>query len=208
MGFFKKKEEVPELPQLPDYPPVYEDSSKPSKSRKSLPELPKSDFGEGLSQEMVKSEINNTHTNQNVEQLPRNFKLNSPEYPGHSKEEGDLIPSLPKNKKQTPLTREIPMEMSPELPEIHRRSLELPSNAEIRPLTKDTDPIFVRIDKFQDAQKKFNEIKKAVKEIGETQKKIRDAKVKEDIEIDAWVQEIDKVKARLGEIDKDIFDKL
>lgn len=209
MGLFNKKQEIPELPPLPNLPPIYEEPGKPGKSRKELPELPKNNFGEDLNQEIVKSAVNNTNTDQNVEQLPRNFKLDSQKPLLHNLPEGDLIPAVPKNKNQPPMTREIPvMPEYNETSEMHRRALELPAEAVVRSLTKDIEPIFVRIDKFQDAQKKFNDIQKAIKEIGETQKKIKDAKVKEDVEIDMWSQEIEKVKARLGEVDRDIFDKL
>ena len=190
MGFFsKEKEKVPELPVLPN-PPVI--PQVPKKETKELPELPHTNFGENLNQKMVKSAINDSSMDENIEQLPKNFKL--------GEKEVDLIPVVP----QEPIISKE--EITPMIHE--KKTLELPADVEVKHLTEKSEPIFVRIDKFQQADKDFTEIKRMVKDIGETQKKIKDIKIKEDAEISGWSHEIEKVKARLEEIDSDIFGRL
>jgi septal ring factor EnvC (AmiA/AmiB activator) len=69
-------------------------------------------------------------------------------------------------------------------------------------------PIFVRIDRFNESKKEFEDIKKTVKEIETTLKKLKDNKSKEDTEIMNWTINLEEVKAKLAEIDSNIFNKL
>jgi len=74
--------------------------------------------------------------------------------------------------------------------------------------TKEIEPIFVRIDRFQSAQKSFDVIKSRLKEMESVLKKIKDVKSKEDKGIASWNEEVEKIKERLSEIDSDIFDQI
>jgi len=75
-------------------------------------------------------------------------------------------------------------------------------------IEKETETIFVRIDKFQKAQKDFEQIKKKVKEIESVLGKIRDVKSREDLEISSWGKDLEMIKSRLDEIDENIFNKI
>ena len=95
----------------------------------------------------------------------------------------------------------------PPVPKNHeRRTIEL--SPEIESRTKSAEPIFVRIDKFQVAQKNFEQIKDKVREVEVILRRVRDTKEREDKEISSWVGDLEKIKSRLAEIDLSIFSKL
>jgi hypothetical protein len=76
------------------------------------------------------------------------------------------------------------------------------------PATKQSEPIFVRIDKFQEAKKDFEEIKRKLKEIDSVLKRVKEIKAKEDAEIGGWSDELEKVKSRISEIDESFFNRM
>jgi hypothetical protein len=100
------------------------------------------------------------------------------------------FPSANENEKKT-------LEMAP------TQTMPLPAE-----IIKSTEPIFVRIDKFHEAKKDFEDIKKKLKEIDSVLKKVKDIKTKEDAEISGWSDEIEKAKARISGIDESFFSKL
>ena len=68
-----------------------------------------------------------------------------------------------------------------------------------------TGPVFVRVDKFEQAMKEFGMIKKKANEIESVLKRIIDAKAREENEMRAWMDELQEMKRKLGEIDDSIF---
>ncbi|GAI51278.1 unnamed protein product, partial [marine sediment metagenome] len=75
-------------------------------------------------------------------------------------------------------------------------------------LTKKSEPIFIRLDKFQTAIEIFEEIKTQVQEIDNLLKKTKEIKIKEEQELSDWEREIQIIKSRIDLIDKNIFNKL
>jgi len=71
-----------------------------------------------------------------------------------------------------------------------------------------TEPVFIRIDKYQEAFSKFQEIKKQVTEIEYLLSNTKDIKAREEAELQSWQQEIQAAKEKLDSIDKLIFKKL
>lgn len=237
MGLFKKKESVPEVPKAPQLPEFPEPpKSSENNSKKDLPELPSfpsNNSNENINQQMVKSAVDDTHDSSvdqevnKVEELPRDFHFDIPEkYKKEIKKE-QPIPEIPKHK--MPRLPEIPAE-SPEdkkqisapekkpisrntdntstvgmTPSIRKQDKETP---EKKSPQKINEPVFVRIDKFQKAQKHFEEIQKKVKEAESALSKIKDLKEKEEKEITEWSADLEKIKSRLSDIDTEIFTKL
>ena len=78
---------------------------------------------------------------------------------------------------------------------------------EISPTIK-TEPVFVRIDKYQQAVSQFQEIKKRLAEIDDFLRNIREIKTREETELQQWEQEIQDAKSKLNSIDRTIFNKL
>ncbi len=180
MGWFTKKEQVPELPPAPRLPDL------PQQSRISeLPTLPSTEFGKNLNQEMVKSAVGSHKDGEEDDfSLPQNHL-----------EEEQMIPSIPLTAHEVPKT------------EHRRRTIEI-SEEHKEPITKSIEPIFVKITDFQKAQKDFREIAKKVNQTEKILAKIKDTKTKEDEQIEKWIQEIEKTKTKLSEIDSEIFSKI
>lgn len=180
MGWFNKKEKVPEIPpasRIPDAP-----FSSESIERQDLPELPSFNnvnAGEQFNNAVIKSAVQDSSGEDevSVEELPQDFNF-----------------PVPVQEDSSPV----------------KKTLELAPKQEIfeKPMVKQNEPIFVRIDKFHDAKKDFEEIKKKMKDIDMILRKVKEVKTKEDAEISGWTDELEKVKARLSEIDENFFNKM
>jgi hypothetical protein len=180
MGWFNKKEKVPEIPpasRIPELPPLPETTEK----HQDLPELPSFNnvnAGEQFNNAIIKSAVQDSSEEKevSVEELPQNFNFPVPD-------EDDSATQV-------------------------KKTLELSSPPTDKPISRQNEPIFVRIDKFQDAKKDFEEIKRKMKDIETILRKVKEVKTKEDAEITGWTDELEKVKARLSEIDENFFNKM
>jgi len=223
MAWLKKKEKVPELPSastLPEIPVSASSSNDVSASTPTLPEVPKQSEAKGLpdlpsfpvnaqtntlNQEMVKSAVSDISSGENEETTGALEGL-------HVEEIGELpsIPSIavsaiPEPPKRTPKTND--MKPSMEIPETPK-AVEFTPSMDERAVARQSEPIFVRIDKFQAAQKDFEVIKDKIKEIETILRKIKDVKSKEEQELNSWSEDIGKLKSRLAEIDSNVFSQM
>ncbi len=206
MGLFKKKEEVPKiptsssLPSLPSLPPIGEQSVK--KDLPELPSFPANTKNENINQEMVKSAVSDIPS-PGAEEL----SMEAPEVfpPVEEPKKESVIPQAPMQNliPEPPMpTIQAPQEMKPKMVQSPSSSMH-PSQS-----LKSDEPIFVRIDKFQSAQKSFEEIKSKMTEVDTVLNKIKDVKLQEEKELKNWTEDIEKLKSRLAEIDNDIFNRL
>jgi len=196
MGLFSKNNKVPEIPSAPVLPQL------PNSEKKSLPELPSfpaNSINENFNQEMVKSAVADVPSHEEEEvhvDIPSGLHAAEAQK-GESlipqKSSGNSIPNLPSQH----YVDEMPM-----------RTFEMSLDTQSKPIQKSTEPIFVRIDKFQNAQKNFEGIKENVREIESVLSKIKGAKSKEEIELKGWSEDIEKIKLRLAEVDSDIFNQI
>ncbi len=198
MGFFNKKENIPEIPTAPALPelPKLQDDKK-----KELPELPSFSLNsdnENFNQQTAKSPMIN---NNSPEGKRADRNVQSDIHIFEEPEEESLIPPMPSRERAIP---EFPLQSS--IMNSPKRTFEINSMEEKN--TKEIEPIFVRIDKFQSAQKNFEQIKIKIKEIESVIGKINDIKSKEEVELRGWSEDIEKIKARLSEIDSSIFEQI
>jgi hypothetical protein len=203
MGWLKRKEKVPELPSapiLPELPKISEEKGLPE-----LPSFPVNAQTNNLNQEIVKSAVSDVSSGENEETTGALEGLHveeigeTPMLP--SIPVADLIPEPPKRATKT-------TEMRPSM-EFPAPTKSIDSNyTEDRAVMRQSEPIFVRIDKFQSAQKDFEVIKDKIKEIEIVIRKIKDVKSKEEQELNAWSDEIGKLKSRLAEIDSNVFSQM
>jgi len=186
MGLFSKKEKVPSIPTAPQLPRLPSPPSAEELRKKDLPELPS--FPQ-ISQQNMNNQT--PEDNEVVVDMPPSMQSQ-----GGIHNIESAIPSPPSS-------------LPPKPEEEQRRTLELsPQMPPAEKITKKVEPIFVRIDKFQDAQKDFKQIKEKVKEIESVLKKVKTIKEKEEAEINSWTEDLEKLKARLAEIDANIFNQL
>lgn len=204
MGLFKKKEAVPTIPTSPSLPPLPSIKEAPIKrDLPGLPSFPTSSKNENLNQEMVKSAVADAPS---LEASDDKFKAPEPIVVEKPKEESkpvmqSSIPEPPKS-----ITPSAPESVKPQAPVASPVPTHLPDAPTKGP--KPNEPIFVRIDKFQSAQKNFNEIKSKVIEMEEVINKIKEVKSQEEEELKGWTEDVEKLKVRLSEIDGDIFSQL
>lgn len=70
------------------------------------------------------------------------------------------------------------------------------------------EPVFVRIDKFEDALRIFNEARRKISQIERTLEDIKQVREKEEKELQSWQTEIKSMKDQIEKIDRDIFSKI
>jgi len=202
MGLFHKKDDIPKIPSAPTLPKLPEIKVE-EKTKRNLPELPSfpaNSRNENFNQEIVKSAITDMPSPGEEEvhvEVPTGL---------HVVEEPERKTTIPPRPSMEKSIQEPPAR--PIVKEISEDKNEITSLISKGPIIKEIEPIFVRIDKFQKAQEDFSQIKDKVKEIEGVLKKIKDVKLKEEVELKGWTEDIEKIKLRLGEVDADIFNQI
>lgn len=209
MGWFNKKEKeessLPSLPKLPELPklPGYREFPEISKnnldigivsSQKNLPDLeshiseihelpsfPTTNFGEKFSQNTIKNAI--TGQKEDEEEEADDFEKRFQMMP-------EPLEKAALERRIIPLNKEMPsIEHKPEL-------------------VKSTEPIFIRIDKFEESLKTFEKVKDKLNEIEKLLHETKEIKEKEETELNSWEQEIQKLKSHIEKVNEDIFSKI
>jgi hypothetical protein len=75
-------------------------------------------------------------------------------------------------------------------------------------MTRKAEPVFIRIDKFEESMKIFQDIRSQISEIERLIKDTKEIKSKEEQEIASWETEIQSVKNQVEKIDKEIFSRI
>lgn len=180
MGFFNKTEtKRAELPELPGMP--------------KLPELPP------LPNQEIKRDM----------PMPLVSQNNMQSYPEFQK-----TPTTPTNQVGLQAIKNSVID-SYEVHQVEpteKRTIELSDNPTYTPSqikrSISKEPLFIKIDRFQDAVEKFEEVKKKVKDIEESLGKIKDIKENEEEELKAWEEEIKLIKDKVANIDTTLFSKI
>lgn len=207
MAIFGKKEkerekpmasDMPKLPDLPKLPglstppsisqndsqtiefPTIDSVQKQKEQIHQLPSFPNNEMGDRFSQDTIKNAVKGRE-----EDLPPMKDL------GNYK-----IDEKPMETNSEPERRIIPTEKA-EMPIIERT-----------PRVQQEEPVFIRIDKFEDSLKLFDRVKNKLSDIETLLEQTKDLKNKEKVELDAWEEEIQKLKSQIEKIDGDIFSQL
>ena len=104
----------------------------------------------------------------------------------------DRVEKRMMQKPQKILTQEIPLETT-------QRNLQT---------SRTLEPVFVRIDKFEESLEIFDKTKDKVSEIEKLLNDMRMINEKEERELQNWEREIQIIKKNFDKIDKDIFSKI
>lgn len=70
------------------------------------------------------------------------------------------------------------------------------------------EPVFIRIDRFEEALKVFGQTKRKISEIERILEDIKRIKEKEDKELQSWENEVRSMRGQIEKIDRDIFSKI
>jgi len=184
MGLFNKKKEVKKeislLPDLPKLPelPKLDDEEK---QIHRLPSFPSDFLGTRFSNSTIKEAV----AGEKEDELRANDFLDEDEI------------RMMQEPARKPLTEEIGEETPSRL-----KRLDFEKERNIM------EPIFIRIDRFEEALKIFNETKKKISEIERVLEDIKRVKEKEENELKIWENEIRTMKEQIEKVDKDIFSKI
>jgi hypothetical protein len=225
MSWFNNKKEgdnhfekLPELPQLPELP---EPTTLPS-LKKDLPPPPIPGQNSQVQQMQQPPQLQGLDVQiQDLPDLPPPMTIQPkplPQLPNLNSQPKTV--SIP-NKPITPMQKSNFSYENAVVDEIKERSLpqidSSPRTVEIgysktqgysAPATKKSEPIFIRLDKFESTVENFEEIKEKINEIEEVLQKTREIKAKEEEELSEWEKEIQIIKARLDSIDRNLLNKL
>jgi excinuclease UvrABC ATPase subunit len=211
MGLFSRKEEkgkdaVPTLPELPPLP-VLPDLEGEQEELPKLPGSQKSDSKKEFSPNDIKKAINGKkeeeeeiseeddfveHKGQMIQESPRReFQYVQPRNFTKERfsEEGEKVSDYGYSKKRT--NKEVPEGFE----EAERK-------------VKESEPIFIRIDKFEESRKVLQRAKMQILEIENTLNRIKSIKQEEDRELESWEQEILNIKDRISHVEENLFSKL
>lgn len=76
------------------------------------------------------------------------------------------------------------------------------------PMAKEPEPIFIRIDRFEEGSQTFEEVKNQIFEVEKMFDEVKKIKEKEEKELEMWEDEIKQIKEKIESIDRNIFSKL
>lgn len=177
-----KLPELPRLPELPDFPDLEENRFK---STDRLPSIPSNSIGEKFSRDMIKDAIT-----------------------GKKEEEAfDADDFTSTERKIRMMQKPLTKSLREEFPQTKKQKIprEFEEEAEI---ARKTEPVFIRIDKFEESLHLLEKIKKQISEIEKMLDDIKVVKEQEDAELNHWEREIEKIKENIEKIDTDIFSKI
>ena len=207
MSLFGKKkkegmktwEESPDfsgIPKLPSLPRIedYSNQSTYSQDLTHLPSIPSNSFGEKFSQSAVKEAF--SVKKEGDEGLYADELPEIPSMEDQMMREPSVIPRLPypRIESRAPLTREV---------ESFNSTIKSPAVK-----GKKSEPVFIRIDKFEESLNVFEEAKQKISEIERMLEDIKELKETEEKELSNWEREMQHIKTQIERVDRDIFSKI
>jgi len=182
MGLFNKKgkEEKKETPKMPELPQLPE-----------LPELP------DWEKENPEEELPKLPSFPNGS-LGNEFSQNTIKEAVSGKKEEEVLEANEFPEYEEPRMMQKPL--------VRREISSFSPRTETR--RKETGPIFIRIDKFEDSLQTFEKAKKQLANIEKTLSDIKTIKEEEARELDLWEKEMKEIKDKIEKIDSNIFSKV
>ena len=187
MGWFGKKDGkregmlLPELPKIPELPPLGKSGDFDRITLPNLPSYPNSSFGKKFSQNAIKDAV----SGEEEDEIEEDF--DEDEFPIKGKAALEPLPGFVKRKT-------LPEE------EYTSRTLGFKRSGK--------EPVFIRIDKYDDALRMFEDAKKKIMEMEDMLKHIKKIKEDEYRELKEWESETQKIKEDFERVNRDIFSKL
>lgn len=202
MGLFKKKDErkvpensnmgipvLPELPKLPDFPGM--DDEFQNAELPKLPSFPNNSIGNKFSQSTIK------------EAVAGEKEVDSEDADDFSSE-NDFDDE--ERMMQAPLNENYEKTILPNKMKPQRR--EISENTSYSQMQKRAEPVFIRLDKFEESLKVFENAKKQISEIEHLLSEIKEVKQKEEDELNSWENRIQEIRKQIEKVDQDVFSKI
>jgi len=185
MGWFTKTEEknktglsIPEFPRLPELPEM--PRLEEFEEQEKLPQLPS----------FPSNRFGEKFSQNAIKEAVTGRKEVSEEEANEFEEER----MMPKPPKDMPMVRDIE-----EVPRGFRDAARLVRNVE---------PVFIRIDKFEQSLEVFGKAKKKIMDIEKMLNDVKRLKDKETEELNNWEKEIQTTKEQIERVDKELFSKI
>lgn len=222
------RKDIPELPKLPDLPelPEIRDINKPKINKEPLPQLPSfpnTSLGQKFSQNIIKQAVT-SHPKERYNNYPEGKRgervFEADDFAPSIRDNRQMMPKplkpMPRKEFNFPKTREIEPREEPEFEfniEDFRKKPGIKEEPEFEEEEPERyiarrEPVFIRIDRFEESLKTFE---KAKRELGEIEKVLTDIeKVKEDEqnELESWKSNVLKIKEQIEKVDRDVFSRL
>ncbi len=200
MVWFNKKKEnsenegmvsLPELPKLPEFSNV--GGKNFEESIHQLPSFPSNSLGEKFSQDTIKNAITGEKEDEEVFEAndfaPGEDEMQMMQKP--LKESLTKEVGFPIEKRKTLLSSRIPKEFKKTENKIGK-----------------SEPIFIRIDKFEESLQIFEKVKTKILEMETMLRDVKRIKEEEEKELTSWESGIQMIKGQIEKIDNDIFSKI
>lgn len=195
---FDEEKRLPDLPTRKRFFDDFDLDGEEKEEKHPLPAFPDTPGHNQFSQAAIKDAVGEEVDESDLPELP--------ELP--EEKEVRVANSKPKIVEMEEWKPEIPLGMSRiEPPE---ESIEVPRKEDFRSLRREigSPDIFVKIDKFRNARKTFNEVKAKLNEIDDLIKRIRETKMREEQELSAWERDVQNIKSRVKDVSENIFEKV
>jgi len=185
MGLFKKekvsekKEELPQLPELPKLPGLTKIEEKGLYSQ-SVNQLPR----------FPNNSLGEKFSQNTIKEAVAGGKEGEGGFDANDFEEEEKTQMM-----QKPQKKQFTQEISPEFQEASKK-------------IKRAEPVFIRLDKFEESLHLFQKAKKQISEIETMLNNIRRLKEQEEKELEFWEKEMQSVKTQIEKVDRDIFSKV
>ena len=173
-----KKEMMPQLPSLPRLPD-FPGSEEEMMQIHELPSLPSSYLGTKFSQNTIKDAVTGE---EEVDDYADDF----------ADDDSRMM--------QEPLRKPMTTEMGYQRFSQGSRGRDIERGAQ--------GPVFIRLDRFEEAMSVFGTIKRKISEIESSLEEIKRVREKEESELVNWESEIKSMKNQIEKVDRDIFSKL
>ena len=190
MGLFKKKEQkqqampmLPKLPKLPDLPEMGDYQNSSNKDVNKLPSLPSNSIGSKFSRDTIKDAVSGDMGGD------EDFYEESEEM------------EMPEHFRR-PSTEEMEEEGDMDMP-MRRKGRSMATS-----FREEAEPVFIRIDRFEESLKLFETIKKQISDIDRILSQTKEMKQKEETELNSWENELKKMKDEVEKIGANIFSKV
>jgi hypothetical protein len=102
----------------------------------------------------------------------------------------------------TPSIGDFNMEEKRKFPVVMPKKMVMPESNE-----KKSGPIFIKIDKYEEAIDNINSVKDKIREIESLIDNLRKLKKEEDNSLDEWKSSLNQIKEKLLIVDKNLFEK-
>ena len=100
---------------------------------------------------------------------------------------------------RNPRTKEMPSSKKVDVPKEFK---------EVAKKVESAEPVFIRIDKFEESLEIFKETKSKILDIEKMLRDIKSIKEEEEKELEEWYNEVQTMKTQIERVDKDIFSKI